>query len=147
MTAPPVLVNPEQQRKDAEHLKLLSIFHFILGGLALVGILFLVFHYLMMSAFMSPEFWKSQKNGQVPPPELIKLLTVAYLFGGFCLVLGGALNILSGLFLRQRRHRTFSMVIAGLNCLQVPLGTALGIFTILVLSRDSVRHAYEESLA
>jgi len=32
MTPPPILESPEQQRKDAEHLKLLSIFHFILGG-------------------------------------------------------------------------------------------------------------------
>jgi heme/copper-type cytochrome/quinol oxidase subunit 3 len=143
MTAPPVLTNPEQQRKDAEHLKLLSIFHFILGGLALVGILFLVFHYLMMSAFMSPEFWKSQKNGPAPPPELIKMVTVFYFIGGFFLVLGSVLNLLSALFLRQRRQRVFSMVIAGLNCVQVPFGTALGIFTILILSRDSVRGVYE----
>jgi len=27
--------------------------------------------------------------------------------------------------------------------MQVPIGTVLGIFTILVLSRDSVRKAYE----
>ena len=147
MNPPPVLANPDQQRKDAEHLKLLSIFHVILGGLALVGILFLLFHYFMMSAFMSPEFWKSQKNGQAPPPELIKMVTVFYFIGGFFLVLGGALNVLSGLFLRQRRHRMFSMVIAGLNGLQLPFGTALGIFTIFILSRDSVRHAYEEAPA
>jgi hypothetical protein len=36
----------------------------------------------------------------------------------------------------------FSLVIAGLNCIQIPFGTALGVFTIIVLLRDSVREAY-----
>jgi hypothetical protein len=35
------------------------------------------------------------------------------------------------------------MVVAGLNVLQVPLGTLLGVFTLLVLARDSVRQAFE----
>jgi len=31
------------------------------------------------------------------------------------------------------------MVIAGLSCLNMPLGTVLGIFTLIVLSRESVK--------
>jgi hypothetical protein len=34
------------------------------------------------------------------------------------------------------------LIIAVLNCLQIPFGTALGVFTIIVLSRDSVRELY-----
>ena len=52
------------------------------------------------------------------------------------------LNVLSGLFLLKKRNRLFSLIIGGLNCLQIPFGTALGVFTLLVLSRDSVRHLY-----
>ncbi|MCX6922874.1 MAG: hypothetical protein NT154_06635 [Verrucomicrobia bacterium] len=36
----------------------------------------------------------------------------------------------------------FSLMIGGLNCLQIPFGSALGVFTIIVLSRDSVRDLY-----
>ena len=53
-----------------------------------------------------------------------------------------AANLLSALFLWRRQHRMFSMVVGGLNCLQIPFGTALGVFTILVLSRDSVQELY-----
>jgi hypothetical protein len=49
------------------------------------------------------------------------------------------------MFLWQRRYRMFSMLIAGLNCLQVPLGTVLGVFTLLVLSRESVQELYPDS--
>jgi hypothetical protein len=61
---------------------------------------------------------------------------------GFIFVVAAVLNVVSGIFLRQRRHRIFSFVIAGLDCLQIPFGTALGVFAIIVLSRDSVRQLY-----
>jgi hypothetical protein len=140
---PPMLPTPGAQKRDGDHLTILSIFHFVVAGLAVFGIAFLVFHFLMMSAFMSPEFWKSQKGGQPPPAGLMPILAIVYVFVGMLMVLGGVLNLLSALFLRRRRHRLFSMVVGGLNCLNMPLGTLLGIFTILVLSRDSVRRMYE----
>jgi hypothetical protein len=142
---PPMLSTPGWQRRDSDHLTILSIFHFVVAGLALFGIAFLVFHYFVMSAFMSPEFWKSQKGGHPPPAELMPILAIVYVVVAILMVLGGVLNLLSGIFLRRRCHRLFSMIVAGLNCLNMPLGTALGIFTILILSRDSVRRMYEES--
>ena len=51
---------------------------------------------------------------------------------------GAAVNLYSGLFLRKQTHRTFSLVVAGLDCLLIPWGTVLGVFTIVVLTRDSV---------
>jgi hypothetical protein len=36
----------------------------------------------------------------------------------------------------------FSIVVAGVNCLQIPFGTALGVFTMMVLLRDTVRQSY-----
>ena len=35
------------------------------------------------------------------------------------------------------------MVIAALECLSVPLGTLLGVFTLVVLSRPSVRDSFD----
>ena len=51
-------------------------------------------------------------------------------------------NILGGIYLRAKKHRTFCLVVAAVNCLHVPLGTILGIFTIVVLARNSVRDAF-----
>jgi len=142
---PPVLAGDPQGRRDAEHLKLLSIFHFILAALGLLGIAFLALHFVLMSAiFTKPEMWKNSKSG--PPPEILfKLMLGGYAFGVVVILTGGFLNLLSGLFIRKRRHRMFSIIIGGLNCLHVPFGTLLGVFTILILSRDSVRKIYEVS--
>jgi len=140
--SPPAPVSEKQQIVDDEHLNLLSIFHFVVAGLALLGIAALLLHFCIMSAiFSSPDIWKSQKSG--PPPKEV-LMVFIWLYGFLGVVIGSAsvLNLLSGLFLRQRRNRTFSIVVGALNCLQVPFGTVLGVFTLLVLSRDSVRQKY-----
>ncbi len=131
-----------QQVRDLEHLKLMSIFHFVFGGLALIGIGLLFVHYgLMHSAFSNPDIWKSNPQA-LPPKEFLEAFNWVYVFMGVLLLAGLAANVLSGVFLWQKRYRTFSMIVAGLDCFQVPFGTALGVFTLIVLSRDSVRALY-----
>ena len=48
------------------------------------------------------------------------------------------LQFLAGRFIALRRHRMFCLVIAGLICLWVPLGTALGVYTFVILTRPGV---------
>jgi hypothetical protein len=145
MTTLPPMLSSDQQLKDAEHLKLLSIFYFVLAGFGAVGLVFLGGHYAFMRAmFANPEMWKAQKGG--PPPEFF--MDIMIWFYGFALaviVVSTVLNILSGIFIRQRRNRMFSLIVGGLNCLHVPLGTLLGVFTIVTLTRESVRRLYETS--
>lgn len=138
----PKLVAQNQQRKDREHIKLLAIFHLVFAGLAFVGIGFLFVHYFMMhTMFSNPEMWESQPQAMTPKAFLDAFIWF-YIFMGILLLTGLVLNVLSGLFLLQKRNRVFSLIIGGLNCLQIPFGTALGVFTILVLSRDSVCQLY-----
>ena len=135
---------PRDQRKiDADHLKILSIFHFVGAGLALLGILFLLIHFTIFNViFANPKFWEDQK--QTPPPaELFAIFKWFYLVFGMWFLASGVLNVISGFCLRARKHRTFSLIVGGINCLHVPLGTVLGVFTIVVLVRDSVRELYE----
>jgi hypothetical protein len=138
----PQLITEDQRRKDNEHIRLLSVFHFVVSGLALFGMAFLCLHYFMMSSiFSNPEMWKA-KDGAGAPKEFFDVFVWFYLFMGVMFAVACIANILSGLFLRQRKHRMFSLVVAGLDCVQIPFGTALGVFTIVVLLRDSVRESY-----
>ena len=41
----------------------------------------------------------------------------------------------------------FCFVIACLACMQMPLGTILGVFTIIVLARPSVKEMFDRSSA
>jgi len=138
---PPLL--RDQRKIDADQLKLLSIFHFVGAGLALLGILFLFAHYMMFHTLIANQkIWVNQK--QMPSPEeFFAILKWFYLVSAVWFVVSGVLNVISGLFIRARKHRTFSLVVAGINCIHIPLGTVLGVFTIIVLIRDSVRDSYE----
>lgn len=141
---PPLAPLPRDQRNiDTDHLNLLSIFHFVAAGLALLGVLILVGECAMLHfTFANPDFWKNQKQ-QGPPPEFFTVFIWMFaILGTWCFV-SGILNVVSGIFLRQRKHRTFSLVVAAINCLHVPVGTILGVFTIIILVRPSVAELYE----
>lgn len=142
MTAPPPLQR-DQRTVDAEHLRILVICHYVGAGLSVVGFALLAMHYAMMKMmFSNPKMWESAKGG--PPPEAIfDVFKWFYLVGVVFLMAYLVLNLLSAGCIKARRRRTFSIVVAGLNCLHMPLGTALGVFTMIVLLRNSVREVYE----
>ena len=47
----------------------------------------------------------------------------------------------------KRRKRMFSYVMAAILCAFMPFGTVLGVFTLIVLGRESVRQLYLEKQA
>ena len=95
----------------------------------------------MHAVVTNPKFFENQK--QAPPPaELFTIMKWFYLVMGVWFVASGILNVISGFYLRARKGRTFSLVVAGFNCLHIPAGTVLGVFTTIVLLRDSVRELY-----
>ncbi len=139
MNQPPPLA-PYQEQIDASNLKLLAIFHYISAGLSLLGLLFIIAHYaIMRTVFASPEIWK---KSDAPPFDIIGMMKWFYLALGLIAVIFAIINLLSGLYIQQRKNRPFSLVVAGINCIHMPLGTVLGVFTIVVLIRDSVVRMY-----
>lgn len=128
---------------DTEHLNLLSTFHYVAAGLSFIGILAIVGHYWLFTRLMAGDLSPMQRPGAPQMPvDLFAMFKWMYIIIAVFLVATAAVNLLSGLFMRSRQHRTFSIVVAVLNCLHMPLGTALGVFTIVVLVRDSVRELY-----
>jgi Na+-driven multidrug efflux pump len=120
-----------------------AIFHSIGAGLGLLGILFLLGHCAIMHAvFTNPKFLENQKKNP-PPEQIFAIFNWFYVVMGVWFVGSGILNVISGLCLRARKGRTFSLVVTSINCLHIPLGTVLGVFTIVVLLRDSVRELHE----
>ncbi len=131
--------------KDVEHLRLLSIFHYVVGGIGALFACFPLIHVgigVMMVA--NPETIGPGTQGQEPTAW------IGYLFIGFgmvAVIIGWALaicTILSGRYMAKRQKRTFSFVVGAISCTFVPIGTVLGVFTLIVLSRESVQRLYEK---
>jgi hypothetical protein len=123
---------------------LLSIFHFVVGGFAALFLPLMCIHFLMFITFFASASAIPAGNDQQPfPKEMIYLFIAFYCVAGVATLVYAGGNLLSGWFLRQKKHRVFSFVVAGLDCLSIPWGTILGIFTIIVLTRPSVQRMYE----
>ena len=52
------------------------------------------------------------------------------------------LTVAAGRRLAKYRSHTYCLVVAALLCLFMPLGTALGVFTLIVLMRPSVKQLF-----
>lgn len=128
--------------QDQEHLRLLSIFYYVYAGLvACVSCFFLLTLFIGIGLLINPELLGPHSND----PEEISDLTMV-IFSG-CVVLFGALFttclILVGRGLSRRKWFTFCIVFAGFICLLFPFGTILGVFSLIVLVRPSVRALFE----
>ncbi|MFO8006127.1 MAG: hypothetical protein R6V05_00160 [Candidatus Brocadiia bacterium] len=125
--------------RDAEHLRLLSVFHYV--GAAMAGLFgcFPLLHLALGVLVLTGAF---DGSGDAPP-RAVGLIFVVFALVFMAMAWGLAvLLILNGRFLARRRHHTFCVVVAGLTCLFVPFGTVLGVFTIVVLMRPSVQEMF-----
>ncbi|MBN2181226.1 MAG: hypothetical protein JW715_04870 [Sedimentisphaerales bacterium] len=122
--------------QDEQHLRLLSIFHYILGGLkALFSCIFFI-HLFIGIAMLAGAFDDA--------PAFIGLIFVV--MAVFLILFewaAAACIIIAGNNLAKRKHYMFCLVIAAISCMFTPLGTVLGIFTIIVLMRPSVKELFD----
>ena len=134
-----------QQRQDAKHLRLLSLFHYIAGGLtALISCIFLVHFFIGLAALSNPRFFDSPASSGGPTPAFVGWMFT--IMGGAAILIGwtvGGLTIYSGRCLAARQKHTFVFVMAILNCLSAPVGTLLGVFTLIVINRPSVKALFD----
>ena len=129
--------------QDAEHLRLLSIFHYIVGGLAALFSFFPLLYTTVGAIFIfvaRHQAAAGPKPGEEPPPEFIGWIFAV--IGSLLFLLGIAIAIcilIAGRSLAKRTRYWFAFVMACIECLFIPFGTILGVFTIIVLSRESVK--------
>ena len=131
-----------QRARDEQHLRTLAVFYYVLAGLGLLfGCLGLV--YVgggTLLAFLPEDTFASDPDA--PPAAAVHAAGwIVIVIGALATVLqltGSLLLVLTGRFIAARRHRMFCLIVAGLTCLHVPLGTALGVCTFIVLSRERV---------
>jgi len=123
---------------DNEHLNLLSIFYFIFGGLTIFTSFIILAYITIFSAIFTNIPIESSDIENFPLEIIFYVFTALFIF-----VFGyGILLILAGVNIRKKAKRVFSLVVGALAILSFPFGTALGVFSIIVLTRNSVVELY-----
>lgn len=131
---------PANQR-DLEHLRLLSVFHYVCAGLLALFACIPIIHFVIGIGLVIASF---AGNANDRPPAFLGFLFAG--LAGFIILAGwivAGLLAYAGRCLARRQHYTFCFVMAALACLFMPVGTALGVFSIIVLSRGSVKALFE----
>ena len=131
----------EAAGKDLEHIRLLSTFHYVGAGILGLFSCMPFIHIAMGLLFiLAPEIFEKGE----PPPKFFGWIFV--IAGSMAVLLGwttAILMIVAGRFLKRHKRRVFCMAIAGISCLFMPVGTVLGVFTIIVLSRPTAKALFE----
>jgi hypothetical protein len=127
--------------EDANHLHLLGIFHYVTGGFALLGGFCPSLH-VVMGVLVLVGAFPTDNQGEAPPRVfglVVIVMAVAIMLAAWAL---GAVILCTARYLHKRQHFTFCQVMAAIECVFMPLGTVLGIFTLIVLNRPTVRQAF-----
>ena len=124
--------------QDEQHLDLLAIFHYVVGGLTALFSCMFLFHVGIGIAMLNGAF-----DGKEPPPKLFAWVFVVigslFILAGWTLA---GLIVAAGRRLKRRASHTFCLVVAALECLLMPFGTVLGVFTLVVLMKEPVKQLF-----
>lgn len=138
MTLTPNPVDALQRTRS--HLRVLGILFIVLGVLFLLAVPgVLVLHFLGLALLENPELTN------LPPEEMEMLRTVLQtlsLAGALLIVVHVVFHVLVGVCLMRYKHYWACYLTAVLSLLNLPLGTALGVFTMIVLARPEARQLF-----
>ncbi len=121
--------------RDLEHIKLLAIFHYVAAGMAAMFACIPFIHFFMGLALATGAFPDTNTEARTMGLVIMLMAGLIILFGWVF----AALVAFAGRSLQQRKRYTFCLVMAGIECIFMPVGTVLGVFTIIVLLRDGVK--------
>lgn len=127
---------------------MLSIFHYVVAGLGALVSLFPSFHLAVGLYFLFGDIPEpaGEVAGEDVPPFPNELF--GGIFAGVALMLivtGLTLSFfvfLAGRKLARHEGRLFCQVVAGILCVCFPVGTVLGIFTLIILEKKEARELF-----
>ncbi len=125
-----------------KHIQLVGILNIVYRSLTLLG------GFLLL--FLASEFWQifgylisiGAIGPHEIPMELIRIVPVILTFVGLLVVFVSVLVIVAGVVVLKRREwgRVLLLVLSFFSLVRIPLGTALGIYSIWVLlNSDTIR--------
>lgn len=126
---------------ELNHLRLLSIFHYVLAGISALFACFPLLHVIIgIIIVCAPEKLSSHNDA---PPDFFGWIFI--IFGSLFILAGWAFAVcvfLTGRFLSRKVYYYYCLVMAGIECTFAPFGTVLGVLSIIMLIKPSVKELF-----
>ena len=121
-------------KRDSDHLRLLEIGYYIVGGMVALFSCIPLIHLTLGIGILT---------GVIPADGDAALLGGIFVAVALVIILAGwtiaGCLIGAGRSIKKRRRHMFCQIVAVISCLWMPLGTILGVFSLMVLNRPSVK--------
>ena len=135
-----------------EHIRLLSIFLYVVGGLIAIASLFPLIYVAMGTVFLFADFPQPEnmQSDQIHDPFPAKIF--GGIFGaigmiGFLIAITlSVLVVRAGKKLGRYENRTYCIVMAAILCAFAPFGTVLGIFSLIILTKPETKELFGEGV-
>lgn len=130
--------------KNEDYLRLLSVFHYVVGGMVILFACFPIIHLSIgLLMIFKPAFMEIKPN-EAPFTMMMgiifTLFALVFILGGWAL---GGCMIATGKYLSRKTRYTFCMVVAGIECIFMPFGTVLGVLTLILILKEDVKALFE----
>lgn len=136
------MTDPVQLQKDIEHLRLLSIFHYVMAGFS---VLFSCIPGIYLVLGIAMLVGSQSQTAKDPPPAAVGIFFIIIAIVLILLIfLSAFLTFLGGRFLQRRKSRVFCIIVAIFLIVSMNMfAIALGVFSLIVLMRPSVVELFE----
>lgn len=124
---------------DEKNLDLLGTLHYVLGVLTALSACVPFIYLFIGLAMIGSGAYAGSAAPRVFGAIFLVLSIILIVFGWVLAVL----MIMTGSRLKQRHSYNFCMIVAFVECLIIPLGTVLGIFTIINLNKEEVKALFK----
>ncbi|MCF8224696.1 MAG: hypothetical protein K9J30_02330 [Bacteroidales bacterium] len=122
------------ENRAKSHVTLVAVLHICFGTLAIIG--------AIITLFVFQFSWNFIPDDEVLARNIIQSLgaVLPAVIGFF-----GLIDLLSGvsLFSYKQWSRIFVIVISAINCLNIPIGTAKGVYSIWALMQPEVQKLFD----
>lgn len=130
---------------DHDQLRMLAIFHYVFAGLNGFGALLGALYICMGSFITAGAFNGLGGGGGAAPPAPAGWIIIGT---GSAIMLWAlltvALEVAAAVSLQNGKRKTLCIICSILHFLNIPLGTALGIFTLVALNKPGIKTFFEQ---
>jgi len=138
-----ILSAPPMMPADHDHLRTLAIFHYLAAGLNGLGAVFGIL-YIAFGTFVSSGVLNGLGGAGAGPPAQLGWFFIGT--GTFIIVFAlatTALTIAAAVNLQNGTRKWLCITASVVHCLQIPIGTLLGAFTLFALSKPAIKGFFD----